>query len=598
MIQRIGSLLKKFLDIYRTEGLARALKRGMQNFEKLVPAIAFRRYRRWYEQHEPSPQELKQQRQLVQQMTQPPLISVVIPVFNPPAAILAQTMDSVLNQTYPHWECCLANGDPSNQAIKDLIDQYARQDARFKVVNLERNLGIAGNTNAAIAITAGEYIGFLDHDDLLAPFAMYEVALRLRSDSSVDLVYSDEDKVDDRGRRFFPYFKPDYSPDYLRSSNYICHFLVVRKSLGDRVGWVRDGFEGAQDYDLILRACEQARLIEHIPQVLYHWRTIQGSTAADSDAKPYASASGVKAINEHLHRVDLPGKAESLSMPTSYRVRYALPRSPLVSILIPNHDHAADLRKAIASVLKKTTYTNYEILIIENNSNEPETNSLYEELKNLDARIRVLEWQQPFNYAAVNNWAVRETRGEMLLFLDNDIEVIMPGWIEELLMHAARPGVGSVGAKLYFANNNIQHAGVVVSEREVAIHIYKGFSRDMTGHSMQLVLTRNVAANTSACMMVSRQAFDSVGGFDENYVLAYSDVDLCLKLLEAGCVNVWTPFAELYHIGSNTHSYERSPTQLARLEADAARFRQRWQTLLAQGDPCFNQNLLQGGLKL
>jgi GT2 family glycosyltransferase len=210
----------------------------------------------------------------------------------------------------------------------------------------------------------------------------------------------------------------------------------------------------------------------------------------------------------------------------------------------------------------------------------------------------VLEWQQPFNYAAVNNWAVRETRGEMLLFLDNDIEVIMPGWIEELLMHAARPGVGSVGAKLYFANNNIQHAGVVVSEREVAIHIYKGFSRDMTGHSMQLVLTRNVAANTSACMMVSRQAFDSVGGFDENYVLAYSDVDLCLKLLEAGCVNVWTPFAELYHIGSNTHSYERSPTQLARLEADAARFRQRWQTLLAQGDPCFNQNLLQGGLKL
>lgn len=598
MIHRLGSLLKKFLDIYRNEGLSRALKRGLQNAEKLVPSIAFLRYRRWYEQHEPLPQELAQQRQLAQQMTKPPLISVVIPVFNPPAVILSQSLDSVLNQTYPHWECCLANGDPSNQVIKDLIDRYTRQDARFKVVNLEQNLGIAGNTNAAIAIASGEFIGFLDHDDLLASFALYEVASGLRSDPEIDMVYSDEDKVDERGRRFFPFFKPDFSPDYLCSSNYICHFLVVRKSLGDRVGWVRDGFEGAQDYDLILRVSEQARRIAHIPQVFYHWRTIQGSTAADSNAKPYAGASGAKAVNEHLRRVGMPGTAESLSMPTSYRVKYELPDNPLVSILIPNHDHAADLRTAVRSILNKSTYTNYEILIVENNSIEPETFALYEELKEQDARIRVLDWQQPFNYAAVNNWAVRQARGEMLLFLNNDIEVITPAWIEELLMHAARPGVGSVGAKLYFPNNTIQHAGVVVGEGEVAIHIYEGFSRDMTGHGMQLVLTRNVSANTSACMMVSRQAFDSVGGFDENYVLAYSDVDLCLKLLEVGCINVWTPFAELYHVGSGTRGYERTPAQLARLGAETACLRQRWQTLLAQGDPCFNQNLLRGGLNL
>lgn len=597
-LNRIGSLVKRFLDIYRAEGFARALKRGLKNVEKLFPAIAFRRYRRWCEQHEPPPQELEQQRQLARQMTQPPLISVVIPVYNPPSAIFKETLDSVLQQTYPVWECCLANGNPSNQEIKDLIDQYVQKDARFKVVNLEQNLGIAGNTNAAIAIASGGFIGFLDHDDLLAPFALYEVAERLGSNSDIDLVYSDEDKVDAKGRRFFPFFKPGYSPDYLRSSNYVCHFLVVRKSLGERVGWVRDGFEGAQDYDLILRACEQARRIAHIPQMLYHWRTIQGSTAADSNAKPYAGASGAKAVNEHLVRVGLAGQAESLSMPTSYRVKYEISGYPLVSILIPNHDHAADLRKTISSILNKSTYINYEILIIENNSTEPETFALYEELKEQDARIRVLVWKQPFNYSMVNNWAVRQANGKLLLFLNNDIEVITPCWIEELLMHAERPGVGSVGAKLYFPDNTIQHAGVVVGGDEVTIHVYEGFSRDMTGHGMQLVLARNVSANTSACMMVSREAFNSVGGFDENYALAYGDVDLCLKLLETGQINVWTPFAELYHIGSSTRGLERTPAQLARFDSEAARFGQSWQKLLIQGDPYFNQNLIHGGINL
>lgn len=597
-IKRIGSLVKKFIDIYRAEGIAHALKRGLKNFEKLFPSIAIRRYRQWYELHEPTPQELEQQRQQAQLMADEPSISLAIPVFNPPVEVLKETLYSVLNQTYQNWECCLANGDPSNQAIKDLIDQFVRQDARFNLVNLEQNLGIAGNTNAAIAIGTGEYIGFLDHDDLLAPFALFEVATRLRANPDIDLVYSDEDKVDATGRRFFPFFKPDYSPDFLRSSNYICHFLVVRKSLGDRVGWVRDGFEGAQDYDLILRACEQARRIEHIPMVLYHWRTLQGSTAADSNAKPYAGASGAKAINEHLLRVGLPGHAESLSMPTSYRVHYEITGTPMVSILIPNHDHVDDLRKAVTSILNNSTYTNYEILIIENNSVEPGTFALYEELKKLDVRIRVLDWQQPFNYSAINNWAVPHARGEMLLFLNNDIEVITPGWIEELLMHAVRPGVGSVGAKLYFPNKTIQHAGVVVGINEVAIHVYEGYSRDMTGHGMQLVLTRNVAANTSACMMVSREVFDVVGGFNESYVLAYGDIDLCLKLLEAGYVNVWTPYAELHHLGSSTRGYERTPEQLARLDAESARFRQRWQSLLAHGDPYYNQNLLQGGLNL
>jgi glycosyltransferase involved in cell wall biosynthesis len=597
-IKRIGSLIKKFINIYRAEGFALALKRGAKNLEKLFPTIAFRRYRRWYEQHEPSLQELEQQRQHAQEMAQPPLISLEIPVFNPPTEILKETLVSVLNQTYQNWECCLANGDPANQEIRDLIDRYAQQDARFKVVHLEQNLGIAGNTNAAIAIAAGDYIGFVDHDDVLAPFALHEVASRLIANPHIDLVYSDEDKIDEKGRRFFPFFKPAYSPDYLRSSNYICHFLVVRKALGDRVGWIRDGFEGAQDYDFILRACEQARRIEHIPMVLYHWRTIQGSTAADSNAKPYAGASGAKAINEHLRRVGLPGRAESLAMPTSYRVRYEITGNPLVSIIIPNHDHTADLRHAVESILTKSTYENFELLIIENNSVEPETFALYEELKAQDARIRVLDWQQPFNYSMVNNWAARETRGDMLLFLNNDTEVITPGWIEELLMHAARPGVGSVGAKLYFPNNTIQHAGVVIGRDEVAIHAYEGFSRDMTGHGMQLVLTRNVAANTSACMMVSREAFDFVGGFDENYVLAYGDVDLCLRLLEAGRINVWTPFAELYHIGSSTRGYERTPAQIARHEDEVGRFKQRWQNLLNLGDLYFSQSLLKGGLNL
>ena len=586
-----GTLIQRFGEVYRDEGLASAFVHGLEFLSKLLPFINFSLYKRWYQKHEPGESELALQRLQAELLPQKPLISLVIPVYNPPPRIFQETLDSVLAQSYANWECCLANGDPSNTAVKDLIDEYAGKDDRFKVVHLEQNLGIAGNTNVAITMATGTYVGFLDHDDLIAPFALFEVVRRLVSDPGIDLFYSDEDNMNMKGVRYGPFFKPDFSPDFLRSVNYMCHFLVVRKTLGDEVGWIRSGFEGAQDYDFILRESERARRIERIPMMLYHWRSVQGSTAADSNAKPYAGPSGIRAIEEHLQRMNLPGKAETITMPTWYRVKYEISGYPLVSIIILNRDHPEDLGKLVTSILEKSTYTNYELLVVENNSTLPTTFQLYDELRNRDQRIRILEWQNPFNYSAVNNWAATQANGEVLLFLNNDIEVITPTWIEEMLMHAQRQDVGTVGAKLYFPNNTIQHAGVIVGIGDVAGHAYKGFTRDMTGHGGQLMMVHNTAANTAACLMVRRDLFKQVGGFDENYILAYGDVDLCLKVLEAGYVNVWTPFSELYHHESKTRGYERSPEQLARYRNEVFYFKQRWGEFMQRGDPYYNPNL-------
>lgn len=587
----VGELLRRFVEVIRNEGLGSAFIRGLEFLSRKIPFINFSQYKIWYQKHEPLEDELLLQRLQGDLLPQKPLISLVVPVYNPPLHILTDTLASVVNQSYVNWECCIANGDKTNAAVTSLIDSYAQKDARFKVVHLSENLGIAGNTNAAVALASGAYVAFLDHDDLIAPFALFEVARRLVSDPQIDVFYSDEDNINLKGRRSGPYFKPDFSPDLLRSVNYMCHFLVVRKALGDAVGWIRAGYEGAQDYDFILRITEKAGEVAHIPMMLYHWRSIEGSTAFDSNAKPYAGPSGIKALEEHLQRRGTPGNVETVFMPTWYRVRYELPEHPLVTIIVLNRDHADDLHKLVTSILEKSTYKNFELLIVENNSTQKATFDLYAELQAADNRVRVAKWDHLFNYSQVNNWAAQQASGSVLLFLNNDIEVITPAWLEEMLMHALRKEVGTVGAKLYFPNDTIQHAGVILGIGDVAGHGYKGFHRDFTGHGGQLLQIRNTSANTAACVMMRKEVFEQVNGFDENYILAFGDVDLCLKVMAAGFVNVWTPFAELYHHESKTRGYERSPEQLARYQNEVFYFRQRWDSFLHKGDPYYNPNL-------
>lgn len=591
--KNILEYLERFVQILRDQGLTTAIRLTAQYlFDPSVNPISRKYlYARWIKNNEPGEKVLNQQKIRASSLPNPFTISIVIPVYNPPSQVLAETLDSVIKQSYPYWECCLANGDPSNQEVTQLIEKYSSTDSRFKIAALSENFGIAGNTNCAVALATGDYVAFLDHDDILAPFALFEVALRLWSDPEIDILYSDEDNVDEKGSRVDPFFKPDFSPDLLCSVNYMCHFLVVRKKIGEEIGWIRSEFEGAQDFDFVLRASENAKKIAHIPKILYHWRSVTGSTASDFYAKPYAGSSGIKALESRLKRRNLPGQVETNFMPTWYRVSYRLPISPLVSIIILNRDHADDLSNLIDSIQIKSTYLNFEILIIENNSKDERLFNLYKTLTTTNQNIRVLEWNETFNYSKANNYASKVANGDVLLFLNNDMEIITPTWLEELLMHALRPEVGAVGAKLLYPDDTIQHAGIVVGIGDVAGHGHKNYNSDRVGYGGQLKQVRNTSANTAACLMIRKEIFEKIGGFDENFILAFGDVDLGLKILEIGLNNVWTPFAELYHTESKTRGYEKTPKQLARYNNEVYYFRQKWRDFLNQGDPYYNPNL-------
>ncbi|MGB9799738.1 MAG: glycosyltransferase family 2 protein [Thermanaerothrix sp.] len=549
------------------------------------------RYSRWIKKHEPNKKELLDQAKESNKFKYKPLISIVMPVFNPPPRILEQAIKSVLNQSYFNWELCIADASVGNEIIRKLLRNYAQVESRIKLIELEQNLGIAGNTNAAIQISRGDYIGFLDHDDELAPFALYEVVSQLQTDQGTKVFFSDEDKLTPNGKRHSPFFKPGFSPDLLRSVNYACHFLVVERELGNEVGWLRDGFDGAQDFDLILRLMEKTDKFTRIPKILYHWREIPGSAAYRLSEKPFASISGKKALQEHLERTGRSARVEDAILPTFYRIVYEIKHKPQISIIIPNQDHSSELTRCVWSILKKSTYSNFEIIIIENNSKEKETFSLYEKLQRRSNKIRVIEWQAPFNYHTVNNWATQYAQGEVLLFLNNDTEVITPDWLEQMLMHTIRDEIGVVGAKLYYPNYTIQHAGVVLGLGGVAGHVFRYYSDSLHSASMYLKLVRNVMANTGACMMIRRATFEKVGGFDENYKLSFGDVDLCLKVFEAGYLNLWTPYAELYHHESKTRGHEDSPDKIERFEAEKNYFRKKWAHWLEKGDPYYNPNL-------
>jgi GT2 family glycosyltransferase len=561
--------------------------RGLITGRTVLPEVDHG-YGCWIAANEPGTDELDRQRRA--RFPRQPLISIAVPVHNTPAPFLRDMLESVFSQTYANWELCLADGGSREPSVRQILEAAAASEPRVKVRFLPANEGIAGNSNAALALATGHFVALLDHDDTLAPFALFEVVRAVNDNPDADFLYSDEDCITSDGRRRLGHhFKPDWSPDTLRSHNYICHLSVFRRELLQKIGGFRTGFEGAQDYDLVLRATEQARQIIHVPKILYHWRRHAGSTSVAIMNKPYAHDSGRKALEEHLRRSGAGGTVVDGRFTCNYQVFYPLPRLPLVSILIPSRDEHKTLAKCLASV-SQSNYCNYEVLLVENHSTRPETFRYYEQLAQ-QPNIRLLTWTAPFNYAAVNNLAAAHARGEVLLFLNNDVQVINPDWLERLLEHALRPEVGAVGAKLYYPNDTIQHAGIVLGLGGAAGHTHLGHPRQSPGYGSRLVAIQNCSAVTGACLMTRKQLFDEVQGFDERFVLAYNDIDLCLKFSKRGYVIIWTPFAELYHHESKTRGYEDTLQKRQRLAKEMDLFQMKWGHVLVAGDPYYNPNL-------
>lgn len=518
-------------------------------------------------------------------------ISVIVPLFNTPEPFLSEMIASVQAQTYANWELCLADGSDSAHAqVGEICEKFAQTDKRIRYQKLEKNLGISGNTNATLKMATGQYIALFDHDDWLHPCALYEVMCAI-CEKDADLIYTDEDTFKKTPfDAYQPHYKPDYAPDTLRSYNYICHLTVFRASLLRWVGGFDSAYDGSQDYDMILRLTEKAKRIVHIPKILYFWRSHAASTASDIAAKPYTLSAARRALAAHLSRVGLTGEVTDSSIPSTYHIRYALSGEPLVSILIPNKDHVADLRKCVESILEKTTYPHFEIVVVENNSTDARTFRYYRKLER-DPRIRVVTWAGPFNYSAINNFGAEACRGEYLLLLNNDIEVITPDWLNEMLMFAQRSDVGAVGAMLYYPDDTVQHAGVILGIGGVAGHSHKYFKRGSYGYMSRMTIAQNLSCCTAACLLLRRDVWEQVGGLDENFAIAFNDVDLCMRIRKAGYLIVFTPYAELYHYESKSRGLEDTPEKQERFAGEVRRFMGKWSAELAAGDPYYNPNL-------
>jgi glycosyltransferase involved in cell wall biosynthesis len=524
----------------------------------------------------------------------PPLISIVMPVFNPSPKHLRAAIRSVLDQFYPFWELCIADDASTDPAVAKVLREMLPADPRTKVTCRQTNGNISAASNSALSLASGSFVALLDHDDLLPPDALYEVAATIMANPEVDLIYSDEDQIDDTGQRFAPYFKPDWNPELMLGQNLVSHLGVYRRTLIERIGGFRTGLEGSQDYDLALRtvtATSSERII-HIQKILYHWRKAgRNASFSDRDIERCAR-SGRRAVNDFLS-VTAPGAVAEVNpwLRGWHRVVYPIPTpEPLVSVIIPTRDHADMLLRTTKGLLARTDYQALEVLIIDNGSDEPEALDLLERLQ-LDRRVRVLNCPGPFNYSALNNHAVRLAAGELLLLLNNDVDVIGPGWVREMVSHAIRPGIGAVGARLLYPDGTVQHGGITLSLGGVAWHQYLKWPGEDHGYSGQLRLARNVMAVTGACLMVRRSAFLEVGGLDEVYLpVAFSDVDLCLKLVERGYRNVWTPHAELYHLESASRGSDLVGEKAARFQLETAHMRARWGHVLDH-DPYWNPNL-------
>lgn len=577
----------KIANYYREHGLRGTAWRVVEKLTGVRPGVLS--YEKWIAQNTPSPEELKAQRRA--KFPHMPLFSIVVPLYRTPEDYLRELIRSVQEQTYGNWELVLSDGSGESSPLETVLREYEAQEPRLRVVRNGVPLGISENTNAAIRASSGEWLVFADHDDLLSPEALYCFAKRISEEPDCRFLYSDEDKLSMDGRkRYDPQFKPDFSPDLLRSMNYICHLCAVRRDLADEAGYLDAAYDGAQDYDFVLRCTERAGRVCHVPKVLYHWRCHEGSTAENQESKLYAFEAGERAVAAHLRRLRIPAGVSQGEYLGLYRVRYTIVGNPMISILIPNKDHGDDLKRCIDSI-RKSAYENYEIIIIENNSEKQETFDLYHELTRRDPRIRLVTWQGHFNYSAINNMGVRHARGEYLLFLNNDTELRGDGVLSELLGLCQRPDVGAVGARLYYGDGAIQHAGVILGMGGIAGHAFAGEPGSATGYCRRIICTQELSAVTAACLMMKKKDFEAVGGFDEGLEVTFNDVDLCLKLRAAGLWVVYAPYAELKHYESRSRGAEDTPEKVERFHREIRRFAARWERELEKGDPFYNPNL-------
>ncbi|MFQ1647476.1 glycosyltransferase family 2 protein [Aeromonas veronii] len=531
---------------------------------------------------------------MLSEMKSQPLISVIMPVYNPAEIYLRACLDSVLAQSYPHWELCIADDRSPKEHVQRVLREYEARDSRIKVVCREQNGHISAASNSALEIAEGDFVALLDHDDALPEHALLFMAKAIDECSDAHIFYSDEDKLNAKGERFEPHFKSDWNPDLFFSQNYVSHLGVYRRSLLQQIGGFRLGVEGSQDQDLLLRCLPHvtATQIVHIPRVLYHWRTIEGSTALASGEKSYTTDAGIKALRDYFAEQQPGVTVEAGLVPNTYRVRYPIPEpAPLVSLLIPTRDRRALTETAVRSIIERSTYTHFEILILDNGSVEQETLDFFAQIQQEDSRVKVLRYDHPFNYSAINNFGARHAKGSIVGLVNNDVEVINPDWLTEMVSHCLRPEIGCVGAKLYYSNDTLQHGGVILGIGGVANHSHKNFSRNHPGYFARLLCVQNYSAVTAACLLIRKEIFDEVEGLDENNLkVAFNDVDFCLKVREAGYRNLWTPYAELYHYESISRGAEDSPEKIARFTNEVNYMQSKWGKHL-EVDPYYSRNL-------
>ena len=551
-------------------------------------------YKIYILKNEPKRKELDMMNGECKKFRHKPKISIIMPVWNTEEKWLRMAIESVFSQVYDNWELCITDGGSTMPHVKKILKEYAKKDKRIKVKFLPENKGIAGNSNEALKLATGEFVVLLDHDDELALFALYEVVKVLNESRNIDFIYSDEDKIDEKGKRKDPFFKPDWCPHMFLSCNYPIHITVIRKSLIDKVGGFREGYDGSQDYDLFLRVTEliDENRIAHIPKILYHWRTIPSSAASSNEAKPYAYVAAKKALKDAMKRrsIEIEDIVDGLWR-GSYRIKYRIKGTPKVSIIIPTKDKVNTLKTCIESILEKTDYKNYEIVIVDNQSEEKKTFKYYDKIKN-SSQIKILEYNMPFNFSAISNYAVSQVDSEYILLLNNDTEVISEEWLTAMLEHAEREEVGAVGAKLLFPNGKIQHCGIILGlgRHRVAGHPYYKYP-DHNGYFGVVNEIRNYSAVTAACMMLRKAVFEEVCGFDENLSVAFNDVDLCLRIREKGYLIVYTPYAKLYRHESLSRGYEDNLEKQTRFLKEVGYIREKWGRVIDKGDPCYNPNL-------
>jgi len=599
MYRKIKKYTKNFFINIFKDGPILTFKRIFERIGRITEhrkrrKIEQNRYQYWLEENEiTKSKEIKIQKEL-KSLEYNPLISIIMPVYNVDLKWIKAAVNSVKEQIYTNCELCIADDKSSNPELIKYLKQLDEEE-KIKVVFREKNGHISEASNSALELATGEFIALMDNDDIIYPHALAEIVTVLNKKKDTDLIYSDEDKLTIEGERVEPFFKPDWSPDLFLSTNYLCHLTVIRKNLIDEIGGFRKGFEGSQDYDLFLRVTEKTKNIEHIPDILYSWRKIPGSTASNYNQKGYATETSIKALEDAIKRRNLNATVTKGLFPGSFRVRYHIENNPLVSIIIPTKDKTEYIERCISSIFEKTTYKNFEINIIDTGSTEKETLDYYKTLKS-NPKINILKWGEKFNYSSVNNYGVENSKGEYILLLNNDTEIITPDWIEGMLEHAQRQEIGAVGVKLYYPNDLIQHAGVVLGINGglgtgIAGHAFKGFPKTIQGFPVQKDVIRNYSAVTAACLMIEKKKFKEVNGLDKKYRIAFNDVDFCLRLREKGYYNIYTSYVELYHHESvSVGTPEAKTRDTKEFSKETQMMYEKWNGLLLN-DPFYNKNL-------